>query len=136
MLFDVDYVLYKPTKTTPQHAYEISNSKETTSPKEETTNFRTKVLTPSVNLLYYFRNPFLLYPGRADKKNLQPAYEIVQKAIREIDDQHNIFFEGVTWDWFKVGFTKVPGGDNYQNRYFFDINETDISFKSTKQIFL
>ena len=29
---------------------------------------------------------------------------------------HNIFFEGVTWDFFAVGFSQVPGGEIYQNR--------------------
>lgn len=58
----------------------------------------------------------LLLPGIADKLNLQPAYDVLQKAIREIDDIHNIFFEGVTWDFFEVGFTHVPGGEAYQNR--------------------
>ena len=63
-----------------------------------------------------FRNPLLLVPGIADKLNLEPAYDVLQKAIREVDDVHNIFFEGVTWDFFEVGFSKVPGGAEYQNR--------------------
>lgn len=57
-----------------------------------------------------------MVPGVADKDNLQPAYDVLQKAIREVDDLHNIFFEGVTWDFFEVGFTHVPGGELYQNR--------------------
>ena len=74
-----------------------------------------------INLKYQFytfcyRNPFLLVPGIADRLNLQPAYNSLQKAIREVDTKHNIFFEGITWDWFGVGFTKVPGGSAYQNR--------------------
>ena len=48
--------------------------------------------------------------------NLEPAYDILQKAILQVDNQHAIFFEGVTWDFFEVGFSKVPGGAEYQNR--------------------
>lgn len=48
--------------------------------------------------------------------NLEPAYDIIQKAIREVDQNHAIFFEGVTWDFFDVGFSKTPGGTEYQNR--------------------
>ena len=65
---------------------------------------------------FMYRNPLLIVPGVADRLNLQPAYNILQKAIRKEDEQHNIFFEGVTWDFFEVGFTKVPGGTEYQNR--------------------
>ncbi|XP_057303553.1 endoglycoceramidase-like isoform X2 [Hydractinia symbiolongicarpus] len=63
-----------------------------------------------------YKNPLLLVPGVADKLNLQPAYDVLQKAIREVDELHSIFFEGVTWDFFAVGFTKVLGGAEYQNR--------------------
>ena len=57
-----------------------------------------------------------MIPGVADEKNLQPAYDVLQKAIRKFDQQHSIFFEGVTWDFFAAGFTKVPGGETYRNR--------------------
>lgn len=60
--------------------------------------------------------PLLLVPGVADKMNLEPTYEALQKYIRAEDDQHIIFFEGTTWDFFSVGFDKVPGGENYRNR--------------------
>ena len=63
-----------------------------------------------------YRHPTLLVPGIADYLNLQPTYDALQKAIRQVDDQHIIFFEGVTWDFFDVGFTEVPGGKLYQNR--------------------
>ena len=63
-----------------------------------------------------YKNPKLFIPGVADRLNLEPAYDVVQKAIRSVDDKHIIFFEGVTWDFFEVGFTKVPGGEKYQNR--------------------
>lgn len=57
-----------------------------------------------------------MIPGVADERNLAPAYETVQKAIRKYDQLHNIFFEGVTWDFFAAGFKQVPGGAEYQNR--------------------
>ena len=63
-----------------------------------------------------YRNPALLLPTVADKRNLAPAYDALAKAIRAVDDKHCIFFEPVTWDDFGVGFKKVPGGDAYQNR--------------------
>ncbi len=62
-------------------------------------------------------NPLLLIPSVADKWNLEPFYDRVQKKIREVDDEHIIFFESVTFDDFiPVGFSSVPGGDNYKNR--------------------
>ena len=57
-----------------------------------------------------------MIPGIADEKNLGPAYEVLQKAIRKYDQSHNIFFEGVTWDFFAAGFKEVPGGAEFQNR--------------------
>eukprot|EP00794_Sanderia_malayensis_P015069 gene15069-16624_t len=60
-------------------------------------------------------DPSLMIPGVADEKNLAPAYEVLQKAIREADTRHNIFFEGVTWDYFAAGFKQVPGGEAYRN---------------------
>ena len=63
-----------------------------------------------------YRNPSLLLPGVSDKRNLAPAYDALAKAIRDVDDEHCIFFEPVTWDDFGVGFEHVPGGDAYQNR--------------------
>jgi len=53
-------------------------------------------------------NPALLAPGVADKKNLQPAYHALAKAIYAEDPSRLIFFEGVTWG--HVGFDAVPGG--------------------------
>lgn len=63
-----------------------------------------------------YSDPLLLVPGVADKKNLGPVYDVLSKAIREHDQQHCIFFEGVTWDDFGVGFRNVPGGELYRNR--------------------
>nr|BAB16370.1 endoglycoceramidase [Cyanea nozakii] len=63
-----------------------------------------------------YRDPSLMIPGVADERNLAPAYDVIHKAIRTVDEQHSIFFEGVTWDYFAAGFSKVPGGDAYRNR--------------------
>ncbi len=57
----------------------------------------------------------LMIPGVADKKNLQPMYDQAAAAIRTVDTTHTLFFEGVTWDWFNVGFEHVPGGQQYAN---------------------
>jgi endoglycosylceramidase len=73
-----------------------------------------------------YSQPSLLYPGVADKVNLAPFYEELASAIREEDDDRLIFFESVTWSdqlgdskLFGIGFTQVPGGDDYQNRSVF-----------------
>ncbi|PFX24960.1 endoglycoceramidase-like [Stylophora pistillata] len=63
-----------------------------------------------------YANPLLLVPNVADKMNLAPAYEVLSKAIRQHDEEHCIFFEGITWDDFGVGFNAVPGGEVYRNR--------------------
>ncbi|KAL5463688.1 hypothetical protein EMCRGX_G032612 [Ephydatia muelleri] len=65
---------------------------------------------------YWYDNPDLLVPTVADKVNLAPAYEVLNAAIREVDDCHNVFFESVTWDELNVGFEQVPGGPDYANR--------------------
>ena len=69
-----------------------------------------------ISQLHHSRDPSLLIPGVADEKNLAPAYEVLHKAIRSVDQQHSIFFEGVTWDFFAAGFKQVPGGAAYSNR--------------------
>jgi endoglycosylceramidase len=44
-----------------------------------------------------YEDPLLLIPGVADNVKLQPLYDEVNNAIREIDDKHLILFQGVTW---------------------------------------
>ena len=63
-----------------------------------------------------YKDPTLLLPKVADKKNLAPAYDALAKAIQQVDGKHCIFFEPVTWDDFGVGFENVPGGADYRNR--------------------
>jgi endoglycosylceramidase len=43
-------------------------------------------------------------------------WDVGAAAIRTVDTQHAIWFEGVTWDWFNVGFKNVPGGDAWKNK--------------------
>ena len=58
----------------------------------------------------------LMLPGVADKVNLQQMWDVGAAAIRTYDISHAIWFEGVTWDWFNVGFTQVPGGPQWKNK--------------------
>ena len=58
----------------------------------------------------------MLIPGVADEKNLAHAYEVLHKAIRDVDQSHSLFFEGTTWNFFGAGFKQVPGGGLYRNR--------------------
>ena len=62
--------------------------------------------------------PWLLINGNADKHNLQPMYEKLAEYVREVDEEHILFYEPFQADSSKgpVGFTQVPGGDAYQNR--------------------
>ena len=63
-----------------------------------------------------YANPLLVVPNVGDRMILGPVYEVLSNAIRQQDDEHCIFFEGVTWDDFGVGFNSVPGGVEYRNR--------------------
>lgn len=62
-------------------------------------------------------NPLRLIPGYADRHNLMPMYDNLNKYIRQADPNHIIFFESVTWDDFlPMGFDHVPGGESYINQ--------------------
>jgi endoglycosylceramidase len=63
-----------------------------------------------------YRNPLLLFPGVADQLNLQAFYEVANTEIRKYDKKSIVVFEGLTWDNFRIGFTDVPGGNEYRNR--------------------
>ena len=72
-----------------------------------------------------YSDPLLLDPAFAGSHNLQPAYDVVASAIREVDDTTVIMYEPVTWgmifDTRKIisagsGFSHVPGGAQYANR--------------------
>jgi endoglycosylceramidase len=45
----------------------------------------------------YIADPFLLLPGVAGSKNLQPLYDKLSKIIRSVDNKTLIFYEPVTW---------------------------------------
>jgi endoglycosylceramidase len=68
-----------------------------------------------------FAHPSFCVPGVAGKENLQPLYNVLQAAIREVDRDTIIFYEPVTWGMlrgkgiFGSGFTSVPGGDAFRN---------------------
>ena len=63
-----------------------------------------------------YRDPSLIDPVKADDINLSPVYKRLSSAIREVDKEHIIMFESVTWADLGTGFTEVPGGELYQNR--------------------
>lgn len=63
-----------------------------------------------------YQSPKNLLPRVAEKNFLQPMYEYVNKAIREVDDEKIIFFEGLTIDYWQNGFTQGPGGAAYNDR--------------------
>ena len=61
------------------------------------------------------KHPEQILPGVADRELLQPFYDVAASKIREVDNSHIIFFEGVTFDWLYSGFSHVPGGSGYSN---------------------
>lgn len=63
-----------------------------------------------------YANPKNLFPEYAEKKYLQPLYEHLHRAIRAVDDEKIIFFEGLTIDYWQSGFTQGPGGPAYNDR--------------------
>lgn len=63
-----------------------------------------------------YEDPRRLLPGHTESKYLQPLYQHLHKAIREVDDEKIIFFEGLTIDYFPNGFTEGPGGADYNDR--------------------
>eukprot|EP00744_Colponema_vietnamica_P012164 GILI01017074.1.p1 GENE.GILI01017074.1~~GILI01017074.1.p1 ORF type:complete len:422 (-),score=92.93 GILI01017074.1:41-1306(-) len=69
-----------------------------------------------------YRHPSLLVPGNADRKRLQPAYDLINSYIRLQDDQRLIFFGAVTWADFGSGFEHGPGGAAYSNRSVFSFH--------------
>ena len=46
-----------------------------------------------------------MYPGDADRKNLEPFYDGISPYIRNNDSDRLVFFESVTWtDEFNVRY--------------------------------
>lgn len=63
------------------------------------------------------RNPFLLLPSLAERIKFQQFYDNVVTAIRKEDNDTNICFEPITFDFaFNSGFTHAPGGNLYRNK--------------------
>ncbi len=68
-----------------------------------------------------YRDPLMLIPGAADRYKLQPLYDEINTAIREVDEDKLILFQGVTWEVVlpigeKYGFTSNPGGERWVNK--------------------
>jgi endoglycosylceramidase len=95
-----------------------------------------------------YADPALLLPGHAGQKNLLPFYDSLSASIREVDDQHLIFYEPVTWGMIfngnvtGSGFDHVPGGEKYQDSSVFSFhyycwwyNEDDMSRKTCDKLF-
>eukprot|EP01132_Coremiostelium_polycephalum_P008414 gene8414-10332_t len=60
---------------------------------------------------------YLLDFGYADSQNLYPLYQDVNTAIREIDNEHCIFFEKSLVDLYESYFPAgTPGGIDYNDR--------------------
>jgi endoglycosylceramidase len=63
-----------------------------------------------------YEDPLRFLPGRTEKDFLQPMYQHVAKMIREVDDEKIIFYEGLTIDYWPIGFQETPGGSEYDDR--------------------
>lgn len=55
-------------------------------------------------------------PTNGDLVNMQPAYDRLNAAIRQVDTSRLLFFAGMTWDDLGVGFSQPPGGETFANR--------------------
>ena len=69
-----------------------------------------------------YSDPLLLLPGEAGTRNLLRLYDLVNNAVRKIDNTTLLFYEPVTWGMvfeggvFGSGFNRVPGGDAYRDK--------------------
>mmetsp|Transcript_16786 Transcript_16786/g.33483 ORF Transcript_16786/g.33483 Transcript_16786/m.33483 type:complete len:497 (+) Transcript_16786:14-1504(+) len=69
-----------------------------------------------------YKHPSLMLPGNAGRKSLMPSYDVVSAAIREVDQDHLIFYEPVTWGMIfngevsGSGFDRVPGGSEWSDK--------------------
>jgi len=68
----------------------------------------------------FYHDPLIMLPWpsptNADRKNLQPFYDKINVAVREVDDDVLLFIAGITWGDLGSGFSAAPGGDAYANR--------------------
>ncbi|GMH73150.1 hypothetical protein TL16_g06106 [Triparma laevis f. inornata] len=67
-----------------------------------------------------WKDPALIVPTVSDKKVLQPFYDTLAEAIREVDSDTIIFYEpstgGNIQDTFESGFTSGPGGSDFDEK--------------------
>jgi len=64
-----------------------------------------------------YRHPTLILPEEADRRNLEPMYRNLHAVIRQVDDNHILFFENTVNDIQGInGFSAGPGGKSYNNR--------------------
>jgi len=63
-----------------------------------------------------YQDPKRLLPGVTEKNYLAPLYQYLHEAIRTVDDEKIIFFEGLTIDYWPNGFDQGPGGAEYNDR--------------------
>ncbi|KAJ3294789.1 hypothetical protein HDU79_010422 [Rhizoclosmatium sp. JEL0117] len=86
-----------------------------------------KTFLPFKNILGYdlinepwngnvFKDPSLSNAMVANRKNLQPFYDIISAGIRAVDPNAIIFFEPVTTVQKTVGFDRVPGGPDFASK--------------------
>ena len=55
-----------------------------------------------------YEDPLLMYPGTADRKNLQPFYDRIRPVIHGNDSERVVFFESVTWtDEFNISLDDI-----------------------------
>lgn len=57
-----------------------------------------------------------LESGYVDRTYLMPMYKKLHEIIRQVDDQHIIFYEPSIFDALKTGLTEGPGGVDYNDR--------------------
>ena len=57
--------------------------------------------------------------GEVDLVYLQPLYTLLHDTIRQVDDEHIIFFEPCVADLLQTGLSEGPGGYHYNNRQAF-----------------
>jgi endoglycosylceramidase len=78
-----------------------------------------------------YKYPSLIDPHVAIKKNLMRIYKNVTEGIREIDNNHLILYEPVTWDVINIGFEKLWNNSVLSYHGYFPPNiDIDIMIKS------
>jgi endoglycosylceramidase len=73
-----------------------------------------------------YAQPDLLFTQRTDSDFLMPMYDKLATAIRKYDDDHIVFFEKATGNYFLPlanGFSRPPIGNQYCNRSAYSYHE-------------